>query len=772
MVMETVRLRVVLSALIAVVFSCVAVDPAAADQQPVALSIEQVDVGFGGYYKVGKWTPVVVTVNVREPLSVQVVVETSDPDGSPTRLPSEPIELTTPGTHQLRTLCRVGRLDSGITIRVLDGNNVLATRRVRPDSPELPLPALRQSAHLWATLGGPAGFGKLADGGRSAGEAESRGGQPEEESIHVADLDGPSRLPSAFRGYDALDTLIVAGDYDFDDDRSRALQQWVRTGGHLVLAVGSEVDAYLNSRIAGWISPSDSPQTPAPVRFNRDSPQVRLRDLSSIESLAEKSARIVAGRVNAAHVLEPSAGEVFARSLDGPLLMRVPYGFGRITFLGLDLNAPPLSNWSALPELCRQMALGVPQSIGTRQPTQRGRLSHGGISDLATQLHAAQEHFPGVERTSSWTVMGLILLYVVVIGPLDYLIVHRWLQRPQLTWLTFPCIVGLTVVSAVWAGRSMNGEELRVNQLDVIDIDEETQTVRSRAWATIYSPETRRYRAAFQPLETAWSGGQGENAGSRPQITWSGIPENAFGGMYRTSGFEISRPPYHYTAQAAGIDDLPVTVWSTKSLTADWHQENVQLVESSLQNAGSGQLLGTFSHSLPVPLEDWLIAYGNRVYRPLQNSSRQDPVLPPYVPWDPNGPNVFQRELKGFLTRTTRYRVQRKDRAGDDILIEQSEYDPRNRDPADILRMMTYHSVVNGRNYTGLDNHTLRQFDLTNLLHMGRAVLFGRISLPAARIELDGETVEPTTQSVFVRIVLPVQLPTERVLPQLIEKPL
>ena len=36
--------------------------------------------------------------------------------------------------------------------------------------------------------------------------------------------------------------------------------------------------------------------------------------------------------------------------------------------------------------------------------------------------------------------MGLMVALLLVIGPIDYLLVHKLFNRPELTWITFPLI--------------------------------------------------------------------------------------------------------------------------------------------------------------------------------------------------------------------------------------------------------------------------------------------------------------------------------------------
>ncbi|MGV2438047.1 MAG UNVERIFIED_CONTAM: hypothetical protein LVT10_26810 [Anaerolineae bacterium] len=75
---------------------------------------------------------------------------------------------------------------------------------------------------------------------------------------------------------------------------------------------------------------------------------------------------------------------------------------------------------------------------------------------LVAVNHATQaaEIIPGVKLLPSiWGICGFVLLYVAMIGPVNYLVVRR-LKRAELAWLTIPLlIVVFSLLSYVFGGR-------------------------------------------------------------------------------------------------------------------------------------------------------------------------------------------------------------------------------------------------------------------------------------------------------------------------------
>lgn len=737
---------------------------AQSENQPV--TITQVEVGFDGYYKVGRWAPVAVTTTGTLPPNARLLIETVDPDGSVTVIPGGSVSAEPHEQHLLTGYFKSGRLDADVVVRIVipadggtaqgdtaDGRPVqeLARKRLRVagTSTSVIESTLTQSERIWLTVGPAGGFSSIS----TANDEDDA--DTEENPVHVVALADLESLPNDLRGYDSVDLIVIARDYEIDPRRNSAIRNWVLSGGHLILSVGDNYQAFQDSLLADWV--------PTAVT-GRMTP----RDLSGLESFSGKNERLPTVRSVSAAQLDATHSVVLVDTLDGPILIRAAYGFGRVTTLGLDFDRPPLKAWAALPDVCRQMATDTFRRQRRDERINQRRLTSTGITEFASQLHAVQEDFPEIERYSSWTVMGLMLIYLLVIGPLDYLIVQRIFRRPQLTWVTFPLQVVLAAGLAIWAARGTNGNEFRVNQLDIVDIDQQADTLRATSLATIYSPESKRYRIGIQPITDTWTTGETVGTadksattasdGSRPTLSWNGIPENVFGGMYRGGGMEFGKAGYRFEDDLATIQNLPITIWSTKTLRSSWVETQDSLVESELMSTGISQLSGTITHHLPGTIEDWILAYGNRVFRPrTSEQSRRPTGLLAHQVWDPNGPSVYQRELKGYLTRTTKTKVETRSGTGEDILVEQAPYEPLNRDPVDVMRMLTFHEAAGGTRYTGLKNSSMASFDFTRMLDLDRAVLFGRIEQPAAQWNLDDKPLDVTRRFVFVRIVLPVK---------------
>ncbi|HAH44415.1 MAG TPA: hypothetical protein DCM07_06055 [Planctomycetaceae bacterium] len=714
----------------------------AADPQTDTLEVTDLQVGFDGLFKVGRWVPVYVELKTEEPLEVQLSVITLSPDGNPTEVPSQVYSLKTPGTYQLFSEFKSGLLDSPLKIRLRDAEtqSILKEFSYAPQSRQNRFMGigLKQSVELWATIG--------AIGGLEPVSSDSLPELDQNLDQYVTLIEDQASLPESAYGYDTLDTLVVDADFSSGTQKNKAIREWVANGGHLVLCVGEDGDAYQQSEYASWV----------PVKILGTS---NVRDLSSLELFAAVRSRIRG--VATASRIEISTGEILATGLDGPLLVRVPYGLGIVTFLALDLNTSPLTNWEGLTNLGPKLATRARQpSASSQQNAVLGkRISQTGISELETQVFHSQQNFPGIQRPSHWWVMALILIYLLVIGPLDYFLVHKILKKPHITWFTFPAMVLIAVAWGGFTALQDNGSVLHSTQLNVIDYDVTAGQLRGRFYLNLYSPETRRYQVKVKSSVPAES----KNPSHFPtHLSWNGLPETTFAGMYRSAEGTITGPAYQFSAQSKGIENLPILKWGTKSLLAEWTQQQTDLVTSKLTGNNLGQLSGTLTHQFSSPLKDWVLAYGNRVYLPVINPEQLEAsYIPVNQAWSINGPRIESRNIKGYLTRSVSRRIEQKGQNNATIVTVQTDYNPFAKEAYEILKILTFHEMSGGYGYTGLSNISGEQLDLTEQLRLGRAVLFARLDTPLSVAELDQSELDQENQDTYIRIVIPVSISTE-----------
>lgn len=700
-----------------------------------ATQISEVAIGFNGRTKVGRWTPVTFRVSGTAGAVIQPTVAAPDPDGSETtwRLPDCTLDAS--GNGQVSGLFKIGRLAGRIRITAgLATENI--TAGATRDGDDAACVLRKQDVPFIVVLGAAPGL-QAAFG--DAGARESQTAPPVAETIV---LDGSNRFPLDHRALDAVDVVVLSQQFDLDSDRSAAIADWVVRGGHAVIILGSDPEPFTDSKLGEW----------APVHIGESA---TFRELASLVDRVPGSPPLnVASGIRGLDI-ESTDGQVLAATLSGPLAIRAPYGLGRVTVLAVDWSDDRIQQWTGLPGLCRYL---TDTGLSTRKSNSQTntQLRPTGVSELATQLSSQLDHFGVVARPSYWTIIGFAAAFMVLVGPLDYLLVHRVLKQPRLTWFTFPAWIVFAATAATLGAGRLNSSERQANQFDLVDIDRTSGLQRVHSRITIYSPESRRLR-----VESSVAPWLADTAPVRMPMAWSGAPETGFGGMYRQGGLNLATPPYSIAEKASAVVDVPIDEWSTKAFSADSSTRSdddaERLVASNLADDGTGYLVGTITHRLPDEITGWCLAYGNTAVFP-RDAPRADrvPSIPPNVPWRVDD-RVSRRRLQHFLQGMTQRYVSSDDATASQREIQTTTYDPLGLDPSPLARMLTFYEAADGLGYTGLKNSSLSRGDLTRLLPLKRAVLFGRIASPAAEYVVDGDSVQPRERWTFVRIVLPVK---------------
>lgn len=688
--------------------------------------------GWDGHVVLGSWSLLLSDFDVAEAGKYRLDVTAPDPDGNLVTFTGEEIPCD-PGRRRLTGRFQLGKSDGVVTARILKNQEVW--QEVTPSrvgDATSPLIPHTQAERLLITVGLPEKVQQMFD----------PPGLGRRTVIHLPE---GAALPLDDLAYDGVAGLILAGRQLPTEGQSLALYRWVQRGGKLYVSVGLEPKEFRASALAKLLPVTVEPE-----------PQ-SVRDLTSLESYASKTVRIIPpGSKKDLPKFTYAFGRPLAGNRNESMLIQVPLGFGTVTLLGLDVTQAPLRDWEGLRDLLRRMtAMGESAASSTGRSQQLGST---GITELSSQLSAALEHFASVSRTSPWWILVGLVVVMALIGPLDYYLVARVWRKPLTTWISFPLLLILSAGAAIWAAGTSNGHRWLVNELDVVDVDAASGFTRGRHFITVYSPQSTAAKLELEPVWPKWS--KSATNDLEPTLGWWGLSEASFGGMYRTGsgGLQFGQAHYSIEPQAGVIRDIPLAQWSTVALTASSESSQPDLVDSKLFSSATGRLSGTVMHRLPGPLTNWFLTYAGRIYRlPAQENAADVLPLAPQQVFRVDQQSVIQRELRGYLTRTTAREIQRTtEKTSKEIILQQASYDPLSQNLTTLLPILSFHREIGGGGYTGLTNDTLAEHDLTPLLELDRAVLFGYLDQPAAEVTL-GEEIEPTIQrTTLVRLLLPV----------------
>ena len=556
-------------------------------------------------------------------------------------------------------------------------------------------------------------------------------------------------FPHSWKSLAAYDTIILSGEFAFGEQQADALKTWTLRGGNLVCAIGSRVDEFRASSLSSWLSKFEVTKSD------------RVSDVGGFESFVGSTSRIPPSRSAGCTIASLDAVSL-VQNIDGDLVLLSAMGVGRVTLCGVDLDKSPFSNWRANSQLLLKLSDFESSSDGDQ--SQNRRFSRTGITELQSQLQIALESGDSRSHRSTLAILALILVYLVIIGPGDFALVHRVFKAPGKTWITFPGLVILIAFGANMIAGARNGSELSTKQIELIDIDAQTGFVREKTWFTVYSPENRRYRVATEHsprLFAAQNSAEIRSAGVR----WVGMPEASYGGLYRQRGVELGKAVYSFASDYSSATDLPIPVWSNRVMESEaFGQANVELIENQIKRAGNGQFANSSSitHHLSAPIDNWLILYGSRLYSynynlaATKNLPPEDATIRPGVPWNVDADTVSSQQLSNYMTGTIAYKVKSKRISDEQVEHAQTKYNPRATDVLPIIQMLTIHDEVGGKEYTALFNHSLKEFEFSKLLWLDRAIIIGTVNVPSTEVKINGKTIEPVSRQSIVRIVIPV----------------
>ena len=179
-------------------------------------------------------------------------------------------------------------------------------------------------------------------------------------------------------------------------------------------------------------------------------------------------------------------GELVWRNDSLPILARRPEGAGNVWFLALDPQFAPLDDWDGSLVLWESIVQFAPRDLFWER----------GFADQS-QLVEAVSTIPSVKLPSFWLILGFMLLYILIVGPLNYLVLSRMKKR-ELAWLSLPLTMLLFSVAALIIGMQFRGNQVLINQLSVVSgrIDEPNLKVESAIG--VFSPRRAAYNVAVE----------------------------------------------------------------------------------------------------------------------------------------------------------------------------------------------------------------------------------------------------------------------------------
>lgn len=393
---------------------------------------------------------------------------------------------------------------------------------------------------------------------------------------------------------------------ELKEPQIEALMTWLYGGGHLILAVEQPTDvnatAWLKDllpvtvegvstravgpAISRWLRNGNSPGDAVSLRFAGQSPPLPIPNrgaggLADPYAALEADATFEAASTPAVN-FRVRAGQTLVAVDDVPILVSVAKGRGLLTAVAFNPERDPLKAWKHQSLFWARLA-GVPKELlGKNEFNAWGGRGLDSVFGAMVETRQVQKLPVGV-------LLLLLLVYLVVIGPLD----QWWLKkinRPMLTWITFPTYVALFSLLIYYIGFRLRAGNSEWNEMHVVDVYPRTgdAVLRGYTFGSVYSPANNTYRVSLDAGTAMF----------RPE----------FQGFWGNSG---SGARIAVRTQAKGVEaELDVPVWTSQLGVAEWVDTGLAPILARWD--GPELVIG---NRRQVAMTNIMVVRGTRLYR-------------------------------------------------------------------------------------------------------------------------------------------------------------
>ncbi len=434
--------------------------PSTLNDAPLSAVAIVTEAGFNGYIKPGNWIPVHVTLNANEPVEGNIAL-------SPLQDRSQRygVDVSLARNTKKQLLLYAPPSNGPIEALFSSAGTVIGASN-------LTIHPLGDGDRLILVISDPSdGFNFLND------LHTPYGGM-----TYVAQM-RPEQIPGYTPALNSVD-VIIFNNIDtlaLSAVQRDAIRVWVLGGGRLVLSGGPGARLTLG----GF-------EDFAPARVGQSLQRgtvAGLRDLL-IPNNVEVSAVVSTSKPVSSTVLKPADliaplvvllpatndAHSLVSSNDTPLIMRRQMGRGTVDQLAFDAAIAPLRDWDDVRFVFASFLGGIVGEPG----------SNSALREASMAINAARA-LPGASLPPFLIVAGFLLLYVIVIGPLNFYVLRR-LNKLAWAWITVPGAVVLFAIIGYATGFRLHGNEPQVHRLSIITGDAQVTEARSQAIVGIFSP--------------------------------------------------------------------------------------------------------------------------------------------------------------------------------------------------------------------------------------------------------------------------------------------
>jgi hypothetical protein len=528
--------------------------------------VMKAEVGFDGTYRIGCWTPVRIFLeNSGADLEGTLEVPITGESGKKTAY-GVPVRLPHASSQEYTIYVKMQKLNRSLDIRLMDDKEKV----VKEGKAEKLNPVSADHYFLGLVTGDEPSLGYWKE--RSEGDLLLANYQPVSLTAE--------NFPDHREVLDSFSILILnqVNTGSFRPEQIRALNAWIQSGGILIIGTGGN-----GSRTLAGLTEEIVPAAAGDVTEQdaaAELEKVSGKPIRGSSALDVMDVRIEGGTVAVSRNAGSDSAPEDADQAGGLVWMHRK-GSGVMYTAAFDLGTEPVLSWAgnkifwekllerSLPEQSIQLLQDPNQSIG----------EGSGMEEILGNIEAM--HLPSVT-----SVLPIFLLYLVLIGPVNYMILKR-ADRREWSWFTIPVLSVVFALAIYGLGYRSKGGELILNTISVVELNDDSGGGDRTDYMGVFLPRRGDYRVDVD-REVFLSANGGENDDSFPHAG------NAAPDVHMIQG-KPSRILFRNSS-----------VWNMKTFRADPRRVDYGSLHADLRYE-AGKIVGTVQNNTLYPLEDFVL---------------------------------------------------------------------------------------------------------------------------------------------------------------------
>jgi hypothetical protein len=184
-----------------------------------------------------------------------------------------------------------------------------------------------------------------------------------------------------------------------------------------------------------------------------------------------------------------------------PLLIEKAVGGGWVEMAAFDWNQDSIAGWAGTQALLRQAFIRASFGVSASQAAASGGFFGASLAQKGSNLSQVLSDLPSLDLPAWWLIGSLVLLYVLLVGPINYFALRAINHRP-LAWVTVPTIALVAAGGAYGAGTLTKGRSVQANEVSIIHVASGSDRAYEEAYTGILTPTRGDYEVGTGPGET------------------------------------------------------------------------------------------------------------------------------------------------------------------------------------------------------------------------------------------------------------------------------